>query len=300
LDLATGDFILFVDADDRLLPGAVPRLLDAIMPQAPDISMFLHQTIQENGKPEVRDNLPAFLSSRLESGAENSISPVGETRRFFDLKNPSERRVSFELAVGNLWAWNGFFRREALGDLRFAPLGRCEDLLFGAQAYCRAQSMLFLPLVGYEYVRRPGSASSRDTFKNCVSAIEAAAGLFETIRLSGFLDQIEDLLFRKIRTLAFGTTLGPLLRLPACERKAAWDCWFRRFKPVFQMLEMNGLGRHALIRFCLNRESRFLVRLLLRLPVLVKAKILNVPGMRRWWLSARRRGTEHRGKECAA
>lgn len=278
LDVATGEYILFVDADDRLLPGVIPRLQTSAALRKPDILFFQHRTITESGVVTPVD---------IEGG-----------ERFLDLQNPETRRESFDLAVGNLWAWNGLFRRDALRGLRFAPLDCGEDLLFGAQAYCRAQSLLFLPLVGYEYVRRAGSVSSRDTLRNCVSAIEAAAGLFETIRLSGFFEQVEDLLFRKIRTLAFGTTLRTLLRLSACEREAAWECWFRRFKPVFQKCCEPWRMRHALIRLCLNLESPILVRLLLRPPVLLKATLLTSPCVRKGWIAVRRRGIG-RGKVSA-
>lgn len=279
LDLATGGYILFVDADDRLLPGVIPRLQTSAALRKPDILFFQHRTITESG---------VVMPVEIEGG-----------ERFLDLQNPEARRESFDLVVGNLWAWNGLFRRDALRELRFAPLDCGEDLLFGAQAYCRAQSLLFLPLVGYEYVRRAGSASGRDTLRNCVSAIEAAAELFETIRLSGFFEQVEDLLFRKIRTLAFGTTLRTLLRLPACEREAAWECWFRRFKPVFQKCCEPWRMRHALIRLCLSFESPFLVRLLLRPQVLLRTTLLTFPGVRKGWIAVRRRGIGH-GRACAA
>ncbi len=101
IERATGDYLVFVDADDTLDADALVRLKDATA----DIV--------------------------------TSLGPAGT----HDLDEAVARRRLFQPLVGNLLVWNAIYRRSAIGDLRFPNLMNYEDLVFTCGAFARAKTV---------------------------------------------------------------------------------------------------------------------------------------------------------------
>ena len=150
LDAARGEYVLFVDADDRLCDQAVPALLALADRTHADIIQFQIRKVDAFGKV--------------------LAEPQG-SETCYDLTCDDGWRLAFNAVVGNLLAWNGCYRRQALQGLRFAPFCNGEDLLFGLQAFCRASSILVSPRVLYEYVQRGESASRAATTRHVKSVV---------------------------------------------------------------------------------------------------------------------------------
>lgn len=129
LSEAKGEWILFVDSDDVLLPGALNTLSKRL---AADVDAILMKHVA------FKDALP----------------PVAE----------QERRDQ-KLATAKI-EWNEYFhpvfaaafRREAVKDLRFEPLTIGEDRVWYLEALDRAKKRVWLDYVGYGYREREGSA----------------------------------------------------------------------------------------------------------------------------------------------
>lgn len=92
MDRAKGDYLVFLDADDMLLPDALEGLKNATA----DIVSFL----------------------------------------------PLKRSGLFDSLAGNMIAWNAIYRRAAVADIRFPDLLNCEDLVFAANAYPSAKTIV--------------------------------------------------------------------------------------------------------------------------------------------------------------
>ena len=92
IDAANGDYIVFLDADDTLLPNA----LEGLKSETADIVSFL----------------------------------------------PLKEAGVFDSLAGNMIAWNAMYRREILTGVRFPNLVNCEDLVFAAEAYARAETVV--------------------------------------------------------------------------------------------------------------------------------------------------------------
>lgn len=101
IERAAGEYVVFVDADDALLPEALASLEDATA----DIVTYL--------------------------------PPTGS----WDLTRESGRRALFSPLVGNLLAWNAAYRRAAIGGWRFPDLMNYEDLVWTAGMFARAKSV---------------------------------------------------------------------------------------------------------------------------------------------------------------
>ena len=267
LELARGRYVLFVDADDRLQPDAVEALLRDADRYQPDIIFFQHRRITPEGR---------------------LLTPPGvPPERIFQLSDPLQYRVAFDCAAGNLMAWNGFYRRGALGDLRFQPFPNGEDVLFGVQAFCRARTLLISPRVLYDYVERTGTASRIKNARHCISAIDVACGIVSSMQTSPFYHVIRNLLFRKIRCMSHGLVLTVLRAVPPPNRPVCWKHWFDRLTPVYLDTDLVPSRQRWIYRLAFRSRSRWVALLLLRLPIQIKAWLLSFPFLRRRWILLR-------------
>lgn len=140
LDLAKGEFIMFVDSDDMLLPDAVERMFEGVINEDLVVGGY---TGFIGGVPH-KEVLPH--SDRVYSAAEMNM--------FFD----ENIRKNCEMLDA---PWAKMFRRKTIGDLRFCTdLQYAEDKLFVFGFFARCRSARTCPVPVYGYYIRPGSLGS--------------------------------------------------------------------------------------------------------------------------------------------
>lgn len=144
LESAAGEYLVYLDADDRLEPEALAGLRG----ETADLVTFLPMKRRPAGRAEMA---------------------------------PGEEGLYFDSLVGNLLAWNSIYRRETLGALRFPELGNYEDLVYSTAAFARARSVTAGVREWYCHRRVEGSAANshswrrvRDAFRS-LTMIAAAA-----------------------------------------------------------------------------------------------------------------------------
>jgi glycosyltransferase involved in cell wall biosynthesis len=131
---ATGDYVWFVDSDDRLPAGSVRAVLAELASTKPDVLLVDHLRAHEDGRLEVD------ASSHLLGG------PV-TTERMLGVQHT---------------AWNRIVARDFLArhDLRFGP-GWYEDVPFSHPVLLAADRLAVLNRVCYHYrVGRPGAITA--------------------------------------------------------------------------------------------------------------------------------------------
>lgn len=123
LELATGEWVLFVDADDYLAPDCIARLIAAIGER--DVLQYGYRVVTEDGKPLYKQ-IPWHP---------------------YLLTTP----------------WSRLYRRAFLdrNRLRF-PVGHIyEDVRFSMMLWATRPRQRILPYIGYYYRRNAGSTTSR-------------------------------------------------------------------------------------------------------------------------------------------
>ena len=167
IDAACGDYLLFLDSDDTLAPGAVTEMLDALHSNA-DIVFFDYVCLNEEGKP---------LSYQTGCGKDGPFSPSAYPQLVFEL--PS--------ACNKLW------RRSLFSEsgIRFPERLWFEDLATSPRLYLRAASASAIHRPWLRYLQRSGSITNAKNPARNREIITALSLVQEDYRQQGQLERYE-------------------------------------------------------------------------------------------------------------
>ncbi len=137
---ASGDYVLFADADDELEPGICENLL----------------TLAERHEADL-----VVCSFSIHDARKRQVGHGYLPNRFYDLTVPNQRLRAARQVRSVLW--NKLFRRDRISDLRFEqfPVQFGEDAVFAMAGFSRSRSMVTTSYSGYRYRISPNSASRR-------------------------------------------------------------------------------------------------------------------------------------------
>ena len=171
IDAAQGNYLWFLDSDDKLLPGAIERLRAIVQTQAPDVVLCDFSVWREH--PQLKHRL------RREQHRRSFEGPVRQ------LVHDRCALVAGMLATGQLHAWSKISRRALWGqDLRF-PLGRYfEDMATMPLMALRAQSFYYEPLPWVAYRQRASSILASISLPKALDQSAALLPLAQALRLT--------------------------------------------------------------------------------------------------------------------
>ncbi|MCQ2577008.1 MAG: glycosyltransferase [Treponema sp.] len=133
---ASGDFIWFVDADDRINTASFAEY-DRIIAACPEVEMICHKFVSI-GEPE-------------------KFSFSGQT-------DPSWRKISNRFAMHNtsFAPWTRVFKRSFLmeNSFSFPPSSYAEDVAVTVEMCCKAKCIVYTDLIAYGYFINPKSISN--------------------------------------------------------------------------------------------------------------------------------------------
>ncbi|WP_313300308.1 glycosyltransferase family 2 protein [Diaphorobacter sp.] len=161
LDAARGDYVWFLDSDDKLLPGSIAALQEIVTAHAPDVVLCDFQVWRD--KPRLKHRLRGEMHRRSFAGPANRL-----------LRDRCAVLADM-LMPGELHAWSKISRRALWSDgLRF-PVGRYfEDMATMPLMLLRAASCYYANQPWVAYRQR---ASSILATPNLHKALDQAAAL---------------------------------------------------------------------------------------------------------------------------
>lgn len=247
LDIAKGDYLVFVDGDDGLVPNALEVLAQQIEATKADIIQYGHSTVKSLEEPV----------------QEAVVSRVQE----FDLENRNEVGRAYRQMVGSLIAWNACYRRSTVADVRFQLIPNGEDIVFGAECFCRARRVATLDARLYRYVRREGSAVRTINLRHVKSALRAIEETDRLTREWKWALAVDDLRVRKNRTGLMNVVAPKLSHVPPVDRREAETAFYET---------LMRLAWNAPSRLVAATRSRVLRKLFLEWPFAIRVWLLQV------------------------
>lgn len=172
LDLAKGDYILFVDSDDYIAFNMCELLYKKAVQDKNDIVVCSRYNIYEEKK------------SSLISQKETELNLISQ--------NFNVQDQSFEYAHISPFPWDKIFKRDFIGDDRFPENMRFEDLVFSYRLICRAKSIGVLkkPLYYYRRTTKTGFLNSFSEFS--FDIIKAFQMLFDYLEENHYMEQLRE------------------------------------------------------------------------------------------------------------
>ena len=151
MDLAKGDYLLFIDADDVLCEDALTIIDEVLKEDEYDVVKFNMKRIDIFGN---------IIRSKSENVQEKRIIINGES---------DKKKYVYPLLCGAQpfgFAWNFAVRHEVVSKIRFsADMIMCEDLLFDMAMYEAANKIIFIPNVLYFYRDNPLGAVQKFDYR---------------------------------------------------------------------------------------------------------------------------------------
>ena len=178
LDIARGEYIMFVDSDDWVEPDFCKIPYKLAERNQMDMVLFGYRTIDEE-----RDH--PYHYTNVPSRGSDEWPDTGPIKR--------ENAVHFIFHFGNnLFAWSKMYSRRLLEQIRFIP-GRCyEDHPFTAEVILNAGRILYTDEELYNYRRREGSITKTNSRKNMVDYYEMMLLASKSLESHGFTSEAKD------------------------------------------------------------------------------------------------------------
>lgn len=166
LDVATGEYISFIDSDDILEPDMYEVLVNLATEHQADICHCGYKKIFQNGTTKNVQGTEKLLVQNYMAATECLL-----TGKYF---------------VGSLW--NKLYKKELFTGIQFdTSLKINEDILMNVQVFQRANKVVFWDVPKYHYFERASSSCNRTNIVkkkvDCVSASEKILELYKNTQL---------------------------------------------------------------------------------------------------------------------
>ncbi len=248
---ATGDFVFYLDSDDRLAPNAVAEILESLKDE-PDLLIFNLQQVNTDGK---------FLGCIYGAEKEGHLS----------LDNYPE--LIFQPHA----ACNKIIRRSLLLEhgIFFPERAWYEDLHTCPKYYVYAKNIIYVNKNWYYYLMRPGSITNNKNTERNLEIIDAVDAALDFYRQAGMFEkhkeQLEFLAFYN-QFLTTSTRVN-LAKWNSPVQAELYSNFISKFPTYEQNKYVKGISaKYRLLTFLLKNKLWFPVHIIMKANTILKSK----------------------------
>jgi len=205
LDICTGEYIAFVDSDDRLEPDVLEQAMVARKQTGTDLVLFNYQCVDEENHL-LREQTPPNWPKR-------EMTQADFWQLFFACGDDCTH-----YAV----AWNKLYTAKLFTNLRFAEGKRYEDMFLLPHLIGQCGKIVCLSVYGYRYTQRDGSIMAQGDPRNYLDRSEYLLEWTTCFATKGDYLRAEGLLNDAIANLAEKERFD--LSAPAQQARYRADC----------------------------------------------------------------------------
>lgn len=267
LDVAQGEYVLFLDADDGYAANAL-AVIDGCL-SAWDCDLL------------------KFCADEATTISKDSLckAPVKWTR--FDIATREGAVGAFE-ACGDLIAWNACYRRSTIGTIRFESISIGEDSIFGGAVFAKAERIAVIDSRCYQYRQHDASAIHVISLKHILSEIESCRIGYSKKSDWRWRGAVRRQALKRFRNSFLGKCYGRVLQLPEPERNTA----LQRYFDVGELITRDKKRYHWIFRL----RSRALLNMFVYAPFKLRVLLLEFGFIRRLKATIRRLNTNSRSR----
>ena len=181
LDVAKGEYILFLDSDDFIDPNALTELYSIAKEKNTDLIIFKSKNFinDSNESFEEQYNKMEQLPSRFKN-------------KLFSFEDLLDDFSRIDVTV-----WTKFFKHDLIADVRFDEDVIFEDNLFTMEYIFRANRIYFYDKQLHHRRLRPNSIITNKNNRKHVNGITINNRMIEKIKQVGYYDYVKEQLFVK-------------------------------------------------------------------------------------------------------
>lgn len=229
LDRAVGEYVTFVDADDRIHPRMLEVLYRNLVQSKSDIAgcSFFEWSTEEDWKSGLQRI--GELQEKTRNGQEAQRESAGEEQKSEGAESILAEQFIMRGILGNdTRCWSKLYRKEAIGPVRFREgLTIGEDMLFLVDLLSRVNRLVLVDFQGYGYYQNPHGAmnrSFRPAYMDQIRCWEIAGDRLTEIAASKeMLTEADRSAMMGVATARLLTsvmlTVGKLAQLPAKQQR---------------------------------------------------------------------------------
>ncbi len=172
MDVATGEYVLFVDSDDLLMDNGLGVLLQKAMESSADMIVADYKRMID---ADIDKNYDSQMTSQ-------DIIDLSGYDYYVKVYNPTE----------GSFIWRILYKRAFLNEnhIRLVPGVYYEDIPFLQECYLKAKRVIGIHLLYYIYRIRPRSCTYSFTMKNALDYNTAIANSWKFLKMRDLPDEV--------------------------------------------------------------------------------------------------------------
>lgn len=233
LNIAKGEYIVFIDSDDYITKNYIEKLLNAAIETGADVVESNYIRIEDSGKIIEKSNIKNYYS-----------------KNNYEINKGFLENIFFKNML-----WNKIFKKSVIKNLKFKDYKTSEDFEFLVNVYLNTNIKVNIEDYLYYYVNRNGSICNQTFSEKTLDVIYAREEVFKLYKNLNYTNLCEYISLKIINLIYF--FYEDVKKIEKSKRKVIRDELKRKFRKYYKIaiksnVRIGGLNlskKHRILRY---------------------------------------------------